>query len=138
MWIKQLILAIIGLSAGIIVSGGLFSFIVSLGVIADLADRTHTGKKILLYEDAVTLGGTVGNIVSIYGLHIPGGKGMLAVLGLFAGVFVGCEIMALAEILNVFPIFVRRAKVVKFVPYIILSVALGKGIGEFIFAFLGW
>ena len=35
--------------------------------------------------------------------------------------------MALAEILNVFPIFVRRLKVAKAVPYVILALALGKG-----------
>ena len=135
---RQILLAVIGLSAGAVIAGGLFSFIVSLGIIADLADHTHTGKHILLYEDAVTIGGVLGNIVYLYGLPIPGGIGVLAALGLFIGIFVGCEIMALAEILNVFPIFVRRVKLVKYVPYLILSVALGKGIGEFIFAFWEW
>ena len=74
MWMKQIVLALIGLSAGTIVSGGLFSFIVSLGVVSDLADRTHTGKSVLLYEDSVTLGGTIGNIILLYGLPIPGGS----------------------------------------------------------------
>lgn len=138
MWIKELLLVIIGVSAGAVVSGGLFSFIVSLGVVADLADKTHTGNEILLYEDAVTMGGTLGNLVFLYEIAIPGGTIALVILGLFSGIFVGCEIMALAEILNVFPIFVRRVKVIKFVPYIVLSVALGKGIGEFLFAFLEW
>ena len=137
-WMKQIVLALIGLSAGTIVSGGLFSFIVSLGVVSDFADRTHTGKSVLLYEDSVTLGGTIGNIILLYGLPIPGGSFSLTVLGLLAGIFVGCEIMALAEVLNVFPIFIRRAKMVKYVPYIILAVAIGKGIGELIFAIQGW
>ena len=30
MWVKQLLLALIGLSAGVTVAGGLFSFVVSL------------------------------------------------------------------------------------------------------------
>ena len=135
---KQIILALIGLSAGTIVSGGLFSFIVSLGVISDLADRTHTGKSVLLYEDSVTIGGTIGNLVLLYGVPIPGGKLVLSILGLLAGVFVGCEIMALAEVLNVFPIFIRRSKMIRYVPYVILAVAVGKGVGELIFAVLGW
>ena len=135
---KQIILVLIGLSAGTIVSGGLFSFIISLGVISDLADRTHTGKSVLLYEDAVTLGGTIGNLVLLYGLPIPGGKFILVLLGIFAGVFVGCEIMALAEVLNVFPIFIRRMKMIRFIPYIIWAVAIGRGLGECIFAILGW
>ena len=56
MWTaQQVLLAAIGLSAGVAVSGGLFSFIVELGVIADLTDRTHTGDRILLYEDCTAL-----------------------------------------------------------------------------------
>ena len=56
MWAAQVLLAVIGISAGMAVAAGLFSFIVELGVIADFADRTHTGEKILFYEDCVALG----------------------------------------------------------------------------------
>lgn len=57
MWAVQILMAVIGLSSGIVVAGGLFSLIAGLGVISDFADRTHTGEQILLYEDAVALGG---------------------------------------------------------------------------------
>lgn len=129
MWGKQLLLALIGLSAGVTVAGGLFSFVVSLGVVSDFADRTHTGKHILLYEMSVAFGGIIGNILSVYEITIPVGVGGLMLFGIFAGIFVGCWSMALAEILNVFPIFIRRVKVLKGIPYIILSIAIGKGIG---------
>ena len=56
--VEELVLALVGLSAGAAVAGGLFSFIVELGVIADFADRTHTGDKLLFYETCVALGGT--------------------------------------------------------------------------------
>ena len=36
----QVLLALIGLGAGVGVAGGLFSFIIGLGVISDFADRT--------------------------------------------------------------------------------------------------
>ena len=36
MLVKEILLTIIGLSGGMIVAGGLFGFIVSLGVISDL------------------------------------------------------------------------------------------------------
>ena len=49
-------LALIGISAGMVVAGGVFSFIVELGVISDFADRTHTAKHILFYEDMVSAG----------------------------------------------------------------------------------
>lgn len=40
--VEELVLALVGLSAGAAVAGGLFSFIVELGVIADFADRTQS------------------------------------------------------------------------------------------------
>ena len=138
MWVKQLLLALNGLSAGVTVAGGLFSFVVSLGVVSDFADRTHTGNHILLYETSVALGGILGNILFIYQIPVPVGTVILMLFGIFAGIFVGCWSMALAEILNVFPIFIRRVKVLKGIPYIILSIALGKGIGACLFFFKGW
>ena len=138
MWVKQLLLALIGLSAGVTVAGGLFSFVVSLGVVSDFADRTHTGNHILLYETSVALGGILGNILFIYQIPVPIGTVILMLFGIFAGIFVGCWSMALAEILNVFPIFIRRVKVLKGIPYIILSIALGKGIRACLFFFKGW
>ena len=138
MLVKQILLAIIGLSSGILVAGGLFGFIVSLGVISDFADRTHSGNKIRLYERALALGGSLGNVIDIFGISIPVGRWLLAVFGIFAGIFVGGWAMALAETLNVFPIFMRRAKLVGCIPYIILSIAIGKGIGSLIYFWYGW
>ena len=43
-WSTQLMLALTGLAAGVAVAGGLFSFIIGLGVISEFADRTHTGE----------------------------------------------------------------------------------------------
>ena len=135
---KQILLAIIGLSSGILVAGGLFGFIVSLGVISDFADRTHSGNKIRLYERALALGGSLGNVIDIFEISIPVGRWLLAVFGIFAGIFVGGWAMALAETLNVFPIFMRRAKLVGCIPYIILSIAIGKGIGSMIYFWYRW
>lgn len=135
---KQILLTIIGLSSGILVAGGLFGFIVSLGVISDFADRTHSGNKIRVYERALALGGSLGNVIDIFEISIPVGRWLLAVFGIFAGIFVGGWAMALAETLNVFPIFMRRAKLVGCIPYIILSIAIGKGIGSLIYFWYGW
>lgn len=138
MWVNQLILAVIGLSSGALVAGGLFGFIVSLGVVSDFADRTGTANKISLYEDAVALGGICGNVAYVYKIQLVHSSIILGLVGLIAGIFVGCWAMALTEILNVFPIFVRRTKIVQAVPYLILSIAIGKGIGSFIYFTMGW
>lgn len=134
----QVLLALIGFGAGVGVAGGLFSFIIGLGVISDFADRTHTGDKVLLYEECVALGGLLGNLMSVYQFPIPYGAFLVPIFGLVSGIFVGCWSMALAEILNIFPIFIRRVKLLKSIPYIIVSMAFGKGIGAFIFYFNRW
>lgn len=142
---EQVLLAVIGLSAGTVVAGGLFSFIVELGVIADFADRTHTGNRLLLYESSVALGGILGNAVYVFHIGLPAelaktaaGSTLLGVFGILAGIFVGCWAMALAEILNVFPVFMRRARIVRYMAAFVISIALGKGIGACLFFFQGW
>ena len=135
---KNICLALLGFSAGITAAGGLFSFIIGLGVISDFADRTHTGEQVMLYEDAVAAGGSLGAVISVYHPAVPFAGCLLPVMGLFGGIFVGCWAMALAEILNVFPVFIRRAKIVRYIPLFILSMAIGKGIGACLFFFQRW
>lgn len=141
MWIeaaRQIFMALIGLSAGIAVAGGLFAFIVELGVIADFADRTHTGDRILFYEDCTALGGILGNLMFVFGINIPAGTAGIGIFGIFAGIFTGCWSMALAEILNVFPVFMRRARIVRYITAFTVSLAIGKGLGAALFFFRGW
>ena len=138
MWIRQVAMGFIGLSAGVIVAGGLFGFIVGLGVISDFADRTHTAKRIFLYEDAVALGGIVGNLLYTYKIQVPSLQWLLGVFGFLAGIFVGCWAIALTEVLNVFPIFSRRMRITKGLQFIILGIAIGKGIGSLLYFLNGW
>ena len=138
MWIRQILVAAVGLASGVAVAAGLFSFLIGLGVVSDFADRTHTGQQILLYEDCIMAGGILGNIFWVYGIKIPGGNYLVPVFGLFSGIFVGCWSMALAEILNIFPIFIRRIKILKCVPCLIFGMALGKSLGALLFFYKRW
>ena len=97
MWTEQIVLGLIGLSSGVAVAGGLFAFIVELGVVADLADRTHTAESLLLYEDSIALGGILGNAVFCFQIMIPCAGFILPFFGVLSGIFVGCWAMALAE-----------------------------------------
>lgn len=137
MW-RSLLLILIGLSAGTVVAGGLFSFIVELGVISDFADRTHTAGHIMFYEDMVSVGAVLGNLFQIFEISLPSGEVFLTVFGIFSGIFVGCWAMALAEILNVFPIFMRRARIVRYLAVFVLMTALGKGLGAGFFFWKRW
>lgn len=131
-------MALIGLSAGSIVAGGLFGFVVSLGIVSDFADRTETADRIGLYEDAVAVGGILGNLVLLYDIPLTAISPLMGVFGIFSGVFVGCWALALAEVLNVFPIFLRRINVTKGIGFVILGIAIGKVLGATVYFFFGW
>ncbi len=138
MWVKQILLAIVGLSGGVVVSAGLFALIVEIGVISDFADRTHTADHILLYEDCTALGGILGNLIFLFKWPIPFQTVALPLFGLLSGVFVGCWAMGLAEILNVFPIFIRRIKIVRYTTAFVISIAVGRGAGALLYFAQGW
>lgn len=138
MLVKQIIMALIGLSAGSIVAGGLFGFVVSLGIVSDFADRTGTADRIGLYEDAVAVGGILGNVVLLYDIPLTVISPLMGVFGIFSGIFVGCWALALAEVLNVFPIFLRRINVTKGIGFVILGIAVGKVLGALVYFFFGW
>ncbi|WP_099468666.1 stage V sporulation protein AB [Konateibacter massiliensis] len=129
MWIKQCILILVGLGSGIAVSAGTFAAIAGIGVIPRFADRTHTAKRILWYENSAILGGIIGNVIYLYHISLPGNVVTLVLYGGFSGIFVGCMVMALAEILNVIPIFTRRVKMKWGLSLIILFIAMGKILG---------
>ena len=92
----------------------------------------------MFYEDCIALGGILGTLFFVYHIAIPYGTILVPIFGIFAGIFVGCWAMALTEILNLFPIFIRRVKLIRCIPYLILGIAFGKGIGSIIFFYNRW
>lgn len=125
----QVLLIIIGISSGVVIASGLVSFIIGLGIISKFADRTRTGDKVLVYENAVALGGITGSFLFIFKVALPFAYYFLPLIGLAAGIFVGCWAMSIAEVINVFPILIRRVKLLEYIKYIVISIALGKGVG---------
>ena len=61
------------------------------------------------------------------------GTVFLLVFGVFAGIFVGCLALAIAEMLNTIPIFARRIGFRHGLGIAILAVALGKFVGSLIY-----
>ena len=131
MFYKYIQLIFIGVTAGIVVSAGIFTFITLIGVLTRLAVRTNTANRISLYEDLVVLGAGIGNAVLLFKINIPIGLAGLIMFGLFSGGFVGCLAVALEEVLQVFPVLTYRIKLKFGIPIIVLCLALGKGLGAF-------
>ena len=138
MWINWIVLAFLGLAFGLAISAGLFAFLIGLGVVSDFADRTHTGKYVTLYEDFIVVGGILGNMFWVYQVDFLRGSWPLLGFGLLSGIFVGCWSMALADILNIFPIFIRRAKITTGLSWLVVGMALGKSLGSLLYFYMRW
>lgn len=137
MW-KEILMGVVGLSSGIGVAGGLFALIIALGLVSDFADKTHTAKYVLCYEDAIAAGGILGNLLSIYQVVLPLGQWGAGLYGVFSGIFVGAWAMALTEILNIVPIFSRRIELRRGLNLVILSMVLGRTVGSLLYYYQGW
>ena len=136
MWIKHIFLSLFGFTAGLSIAAGTFAFIIMIGVIPRIFGRSHTGEHIMCYENAVLLGGVIGNILSVFlDLRIPLGRPLLIIFGFCAGIFVGSVAVALAEILQALPILFRRVRVKEGLPWLMVFMALGKMVGGFLYFF---
>ena len=136
MW-QQVGMAVIGFGGGMIAAGGMVALLIGLGITPRFAGITHTADRILLYEDFTMLGAVAGNVLQLYEPSLVVGKIGLAVYGLGAGMFLGAWILALAEMVDVFPIAIRRLKIKVGVPWIILTVAAAKICGSLLYFYKG-
>lgn len=156
---KDGFLAVIGLSSGLMVSGGVFTVLLSVGLVPRFAGKTHTAGRIFLYEEAVVFGTLLGNVMSVceypstvggwivdsrlLGSQTPAlwsgiSTVILCLFGLFAGIFVGCLAMAIAEMLDTIPIFARRIQFRHGLGIAVLATALGKLAGSLYYFFGGF
>lgn len=155
LFIRWMLLAVIGASSGLIVSAGVFTVLISVGLIPRFAGKMHVARKIFVLEEMVVLGTLFGGFFSIFsdwGMvgafvreHQLFGAGategvwnllgtlFLLVFGVFAGIFVGCLALAIAEMLNTIPVFARRIGFRHGLGIAILAVALGKLTGSIIY-----
>lgn len=138
-WCTQAALLVIGICSGGLVAAGMFAFVTMIGVVSRMTARTKSVRYIMLYEDLVIIGAAVGNILFLYepALVMPTtGAVWRIVFGFFAGVYVGCLSIALAELLNVVPIFSRRIRLNRGLTAFVLTFAFGKMLGAVIDLFL--
>ncbi|MBE5971474.1 MAG: stage V sporulation protein AB [Lachnoclostridium sp.] len=139
MFLKQMLLFAIGISAGGIVAGGVYAFLAVIGIFPRLIGTTGTKSHIMLCETMMIIGGIYGNLMDLY--HIPrmfGGTAMLVIWGLSIGIFVGCLVMSLAETLKALPVLGRRIHLAVGLQYVIAAIAAGKFLGAVIYFVYGF
>ena len=131
--IKAAAEVLVGVSAGAAASAGVFALITVIGILPRWAGHTRTAHHVSLYEWSVILGGTAGNLIFLLQPSLPGKEILEAVAGLFMGIFVGGLIMSLAEVLDVFPILLRRVRIQSGIPWMVLSIGIGKMLGAYLY-----
>jgi len=131
--IKHTASVILGLGSGLVVAGAVYAFITIVGVVPRLAQKTHSTGQIKVYESALAVGGIFGTLAGIFSIYIPIGSAGLVVLSLANGIFIGCLAMSLAEVINVIPIFARRARMQRGMFFLIMAIAIGKLVGSLMY-----
>ena len=151
---------LLGLSFGFTVSGGVFTVLITVGLIPRFAGKMHVARNVFVLEEMVVIGAIAGNLCSVFtdacGLgnwvlsrHIFGIEDTAAVwrviasvililFGLFSGIFVGSLALAIAEMLNSIPIFARRIGFRHGLGFAVLAMAIGKLIGSLIYFMQGF
>lgn len=134
MMVNKILLIWVAFGAGFAVAGGFIAFISLIGIVTRLAGITKTATAIPAYENSMAMGLVLFNILSLYQPNlrwIPQMAALLIVnLGSFlTGIFAGCLAGALAEVVNIVPIFSKRVKLRKGFPYMVKAAAVGKCIG---------
>ena len=145
---RQFLLVLVGASYGLLAAAGVFTVFVAVGLVPRFAGKTHTAKKILLYEEMVVFGTLIGGALTIFpeyfqvGAYLRHslpqwnaiwevlGKLVQVVYGLFSGMFIGCLALAIAEMLDSIPILARRISFRHGIGLAILGVAVGKLCGS--------
>lgn len=148
---KTLFLIVLGTSYGLLASAGVFTVLVAVGLVPRFAGKTHTAKKVLLYEEMVIFGTITGALVSVFPEYAQFaafwqnrhpewmqlwnviGGGMEAVFGVFSGMFIGCLALAIAEMLDSIPILARRISFRHGMGIAILCMAIGKLCGSLLY-----
>ena len=153
-FLKHIFMGICGLSFGLLASAGVFTVLVSVGLIPRFAGKMHVAKKGFALEEAVVLGTLTGGFFSLFSdlgnlgtfvlerqlfgadtdfIWRMAGNVFLIIFGFWAGRFVGCLALAIAEMLNSIPIFARRIGFRHGLGVAIAAAACGKLVGRLIY-----
>ena len=143
MFLRHIFLAVVAFAWGVAISAGTFAFLLVIGVIPRMIKKCKIGDRIMIVENTIILGVLTGVVFSVIDWNAAFPVNWLAHLllvmyGLAAGIFVGSIAVALAEILNTFPILFRRLHINRGLQAVMTAMALGKMTGAFFYFFFGY
>lgn len=75
MFLNHILLGFLGIAFGGAVAAGTFAFVIVIGVVPRMIGKCNRAAGTLCFEQAIILGGILGNIVSVFlQMHIPLGQ----------------------------------------------------------------
>lgn len=136
--LKLIVVVFICFSSGLVVSSAVFAFIGAVGVVPSIASRTNTSQYIKVYEEAIIFGGIFGTSHTFINYNFNFGSNILSIIFVIIyfiaiGIFIGVLASSLAEVIDVIPTFSKRAGIKKGIGIMMLSMAVGKGLGSIIY-----
>ena len=129
MWINLLEI-IVGFSSGLAVGGGFVALITLLKILPRLTQITKTVSFIHFYISSIIVGALFAGYLSFSPNAWDHSLFGSMIWGVFHGVFNGMLIAALAEVLNVFPVFLRRLNLKIWVKWFVMAFVFGKITGS--------
>ena len=144
MFLNSMIFIVVGFCSGIGVAAGTFAFFLVIRVLPRMIQKAKLKHKIIFIENRVIEGVLFGTVLSLFSwrkrvLFEILGDSLLVIYGLSAGIFSGCIAVALAEILDTFPIFFRRLKIQeRLCEGLLFVMAIGKMAGSLFYFFMGY
>ena len=128
---KAILLSLIGVSTGITVGSAAAAFLTLLKIVPRVTQVTETKKYIKLFEYVIIIGGIFAGLIYFSDIKLGTLKYLSVPVGITIGVFYGLFASALAEVLNVIPVFAKKFKAKHELKFII-GALIWKGNGCFI------
>jgi stage V sporulation protein AB len=128
--IQSMLAVFVGLAGGVTVGSGIVAFLIMLDIIPRLTQLTLSWKHLRKYELAIILGSVVFTWLDFYNVHFHLFPLGAALVGLFAGCFIGMLAGALTEVINVLPILAKRMGMEGYMIRFLMAMILGKVIGS--------
>ena len=144
MLLKSLLAIVVAFCGGVGVAAGTFAFLIIIRILPRMIQKAKLEHRVIYIENMVCRGILFGTILSLFSwkkrwLFALLGKTLLTIYGMSAGIFVGCLAVALAEILDTFPIFFRRMHLGEnYGEMLLFIMAMGKMIGSLFFFLTGY
>lgn len=139
-YLNIILLIIAGFSGGFVTAASFVAFIAMLGIFPKIAAKTKTANECMLYENCLIFGILLATMVQFFLVYNSAGfySGalpppvigifILCLIGVLGGIYIGFLIGGLSEVLNVIPIYARKAHIQKWICLVIYFIAAGKAL----------